>query len=148
MCLRVHWCAGKSDALLAVSVTASSSDQPSVLKEGVLEKKGHSAAFLSWPKRVVRVTKGELYYAKPEDPEVCGQCSMCVYGVWCGVVCVCGVVWCVCVVWCDVVCGVVWCGMVWCGVHGVMCGVVWYGMVWYGVVCVCVVWCGVWCGVV
>ena len=60
---------GKSDALLAVSVTTSSAVQPSVLKEGVLEKKGHGAAFLSWPKRVVKITKGELYYAKPEDPE-------------------------------------------------------------------------------
>ena len=65
------WHAGKSDVLLAVSVTTSSAVQPSVLKEGVLEKKGHGAAFLSWPKRVVRITKGELYYAKPEDPEVC-----------------------------------------------------------------------------
>ena len=86
-CLLV--CTGKSDVLLAVSVTTSSSAQPSVLKEGVLEKKGHSAAFLSWPKRFVRVTKGELYYAKPEDPEVCVQCSGMCGVLSCGVVCTC-----------------------------------------------------------
>ena len=39
----------------------------SPIKEGVLEKKGHSAAFLMWPKRFVRLFPGELIYFKVGD---------------------------------------------------------------------------------
>ena len=59
-----------SDADLAASMVAPSKVDVNVLKEGYLEKKGHNAAFLSWPKRYVRVLKGELYYAKPDEREV------------------------------------------------------------------------------
>ena len=36
----------------------------SPIKEGVLEKRGHSAAFLMWPKRFVRLFPGEMIYFK------------------------------------------------------------------------------------
>ena len=42
---------------------------PNVLKEGTVEKKGHSVAFLMWPERYVKVCEGELLYYKPEDKE-------------------------------------------------------------------------------
>eukprot|EP00117_Sycon_ciliatum_P018023 scpid6270/ scgid5335/ Formin-F; Diaphanous-related formin dia1 len=45
----------------------SESSESSVLIEGVIEKKGHSAAFLTWTKRHLRVSRGELTYFKPED---------------------------------------------------------------------------------
>lgn len=38
-----------------------------VLKEGLLEKKGRTAAFLMWAKRHVRVTNGEILYFKLGD---------------------------------------------------------------------------------
>jgi len=56
----------------------SSLPQPSVLppstshtpiKEGMVEKKGHSAAFLMWPKRWLKVCEGELHYCRPDDQE-------------------------------------------------------------------------------
>ncbi|XP_065644307.1 formin-J [Hydra vulgaris] len=41
----------------------------SVLLEGVLEKKGHSAAFLLWTKRFVRIFPGEMMYFKVGDED-------------------------------------------------------------------------------
>jgi hypothetical protein len=38
-----------------------------IVKEGILEKKGHSTAFFIWPKRFVRVMEGEMSYYRPED---------------------------------------------------------------------------------
>ena len=66
-------CIDQTEAILAATVTASvgnSSETKDVLKEGLLEKKGHNAGFFAWPKRFVKVTKGELYYAKPDEKEV------------------------------------------------------------------------------
>ena len=40
-----------------------------VLLEGVLEKKGHSAAFLLWTKRFVRILPGEIMYFKVGDED-------------------------------------------------------------------------------
>ena len=66
-------CIDQTEAILAATVTASvgnTSETKDVLKEGLLEKKGHNAGFFAWPKRFVKVTKGELYYAKPDEKEV------------------------------------------------------------------------------
>jgi hypothetical protein len=42
---------------------------PRTLKEGLVEKKGHSVAFLMWPERYLKVCEGELLYYKPEERE-------------------------------------------------------------------------------
>jgi hypothetical protein len=42
---------------------------PRTLKEGIIEKKGHSAAFLMWPERYLKVCEGELLYYKAEERE-------------------------------------------------------------------------------
>jgi hypothetical protein len=42
---------------------------PVTLKEGIVEKKGHSVAFLMWPERYLKVCEGELLYYKPEERE-------------------------------------------------------------------------------
>ena len=68
----LHVCTDQSEAILAATVTASvgGNSESKVLKEGLLEKKGHNAGFFAWPKRFVRITKGELFYAKPDEKEV------------------------------------------------------------------------------
>ncbi|XP_022802689.1 uncharacterized protein LOC111340162 isoform X4 [Stylophora pistillata] len=43
---------------------APSLDATKVIKEGQVEKKGHSAAFMMWPRRWLRIQQGELSYFK------------------------------------------------------------------------------------
>lgn len=43
---------------------APSLDTARIIKEGQIEKKGHSAAFMMWPRRWLRVQQGELSYFK------------------------------------------------------------------------------------
>lgn len=41
-----------------------SQDTAKIIKEGQIEKKGHSAAFMMWPRRWLRIQQGELSYFK------------------------------------------------------------------------------------
>ncbi|KAL9974456.1 hypothetical protein ACROYT_G011488 [Oculina patagonica] len=43
---------------------APSLDAAKIIKEGQIEKKGHSAAFMMWPRRWLRIQQGELSYFK------------------------------------------------------------------------------------
>ncbi|XP_065828547.1 uncharacterized protein [Oscarella lobularis] len=47
--------------------TEDSSEPPEVIKQGQLEKKGHSVAFFTWAKRWVKISNGELSYFKMDD---------------------------------------------------------------------------------
>jgi len=46
--------------VLSEDIVTSKRKEP--IKEGVIEKKGHSAAFLMWPKRFIRLLPGEMIY--------------------------------------------------------------------------------------
>ena len=53
--------------LSAVHSDSLNERRKNIIKEGVLDKKGRSAAFLIWPKRYVRVIPGEIMYFKVGD---------------------------------------------------------------------------------
>ena len=58
--------AGTGDSDLKQSRIEHSGQKP-VIKEGILEKKGHSMAYFNWSARVVKVRQGELAYFKEDD---------------------------------------------------------------------------------
>jgi hypothetical protein len=48
-------------------VGSAASAQQDVLKQGQLEKRGHSAAYFTWAKRWIKIVSGSLSYYKMDD---------------------------------------------------------------------------------